>query len=797
MKELIEKYKKHIANGGLKGEIYKWELLGKFRGRPDLNADDFNKEIRNTDFGNLIYPVGIGAMHHLAKDRTEAYKKCFIALFDESNPLEMRLDAFNAGTLELYRQLVPDPKLSHHHDERTMATCLAFHNPDKYPLYKDSFYRAYCKYLGISVKGKGRKYLHYIELLNEFIRNYILPDKDLQTMVDDLIPSEYYRDPNRLLLAQDILYQMLDVKDAAVITKKTAEGGESKHPLNQILYGPPGTGKTYNSINKALEIIHDHEKFDIDWEDRAAVKSKFDELKDEGRIVFTTFHQSMSYEDFIEGIKPELVNSTESDAGDLETGFVNYEVKPGIFTALCDNARVITTKTTKRVNWSTPKFYKMSLGGKHKPEQHQWCIDNNKIALGWGGTNDLSEYVKITQWSAYRDTFAADNPELVKDSRFNTQSTYAFLHMSINDVVVVSRGNHIIDAIGIVKGPYKYSDQEEVGFYHFRDVEWIATNLNLAPDRFLRKEVSQQSIYEFNKKDIKLEAFEQLTAEDAQTSSPAPYVLIIDEINRGNVSQIFGELITLIEEDKRLGKPESLEVTLPYSKKRFGVPSNVYLIGTMNTADRSVEALDTALRRRFQFSEMMPKPELLEPSMLLQRLWLQYASLNWSDPKWINIESKFLELHDATIIDRKAYEKLENENDLQQLASKFDEVIDFNGISLSELLRTINKRIEKLLDKDHQIGHSYFMNVFRVEDLKQAFSKNIIPLLQEYFYGDYGKIGMILGEAFFENNMNENIAFKSFFDYPGDELSEKPIYCLRNLDNIENGEFMNAVKSII
>lgn len=272
-------------------------------------------------------------------------------------------------------------------------------------------------------------------------------------------------------------------------------------PLNQILYGPPGTGKTYNTVFEAVKILEPNNTYS--WDE---AKEKFDYYKDakQGQIVFTTFHQSMSYEDFVEGIKPKPDNKK-----------VTYSVEPGIFKKLCDEAR--------------------------KPKN--------------------------------------------KDKN---------------------------------------------------------------------------------------------------------YVLIIDEINRGNVSQIFGELITLLEDDKRIGEKFELKVRLPYSNEDFGVPSNLYIIGTMNTADRSVEALDTALRRRFSFEEMMPNTSLLSTNV--------------------------------------------------------------DGINLQEVLETINKRIEVLKDREHQIGHSYFMKCQNKDDIKFVFENKIVPLLQEYFYGDYEKIRLVLGSDFVKEN---------------------------------------------
>ncbi|WP_240329003.1 McrB family protein [Helicobacter suis] len=204
-----------------------------------------------------------------------------------------------------------------------------------------------------------------------------------------------------------------------------------------------------------------------------------------------------------------------------------------------------------------------------------------------------------------------------------------------------------------------------------------------------------------------------------------PYILIIDEINRGNIAKIFGELITLIEPSKRIGNEESLKVTLPYSQESFGVPNNLYIIGTMNTADSSIALLDIALRRRFSFVEMMPKSTLL--------------STNCS------------------------------------------------GVDLQELLEAINKRIGFLLDQDHSIGHAYFLDLETLQDLQDCFKNKIIPLLQEYFYDDHAKIDVVLnGNGMLEAKEFKDISqglLKDFVD------PDKKIYTLTEASGWEVGHF--------
>ncbi len=368
-------------------------------------------------------------------------------------------------------------------------------------------------------------------------------------------------------------------------------------PKNQILYGPPGTGKTFSSITKALSIIENIDESTLKEELRSVLKERFDKLLKKERIHFSTFHQSMSYEDFIEGIKP-ITKGTD----------VIYEIEDGIFKKIADEARI---------NWLQSKNPNNNFEVLFEQLKKEWQENEN------------SE-LRIPMKSSYFDII--DIREKNIDFRKSSGGTGHDLVIStLKDIYL---GNRVMES--------------GLAVYYYPLVEKLKT-------------------YKTGASTVKLEN----------------YVLIIDEINRGNVSQIFGELITLIEEDKRLGKEESLEVTLPYSKEKFGVPPNLYIVGTMNTADRSVEALDTALRRRFSFEEMPPKTKVVEEK-------------------------------------------------------------GFSDYARVEIMKKINNRIEVLLDSNHTLGHAYFIK----DNFKSSFENEIIPLLQEYFYNDYGKIGLVLGKGF-------------------------------------------------
>lgn len=789
--QLIEDYKDKIEETQNAKEVYKWRLIQDYQVKWDDNTSDFNGMLTSIDFDNLVFHMGLTVLKQIAKVYPTELRDTFKYLYDETLPLQKRIDGFQSKVTKLYNKLGVN-NLPTHQDERNIATFLAFRYPEKYTLYKWSFYYQLCKALGLKEAPTGKKYCHYLSLVKDFLEHCVNKDDQLIQLKKEFLTEDCHPDPNNMILAQDILYQMLDqtsrcsywkigskagsngnsiwpeMKQNSVVsigweklgnlssrdaltkqnlanellsegyyTKKgiasrkageilnfyqnikpgdivvicegetalgiakvngdyefnqtldfphyraveilaeptslkISDGPQTSvykidNPLtivsierminnpqlaeepkpkganvapevsskNIILYGPPGTGKTYNTINKALEIIGES----VESIGRVELKKSFDRKVAEGQIVFTTFHQNMSYEDFIEGIKPQEASDKEGNP------IITYKVEPGIFRKIC------------------------------------------KAASKKEGVNTFDEvYDQFLEDIQSNDSLTFRTPTHKKPFRLSVNTVkncVAKAETNVGTPMVVTKNmlrEYVLNAEILDWKPYTTG----IGDY-------IKSNYNLT-----------------------------VGPQNPQTK---PFVLIIDEINRGNVSQIFGELITLIEEDKRLGGKEQLEVTLPYSKEKFGVPANLFIIGTMNTADRSVEALDTALRRRFSFVEMPPRYDL---------------------------------------------EGLQKE---------------VEGYKLADILRKINRRIEKLLGKDNLIGHSYFLCVNSTEDLRAAFQNKIIPLLQEYFYGDYGKIGLVLGEGFFQDvdeDEGEDI-FASFGSYDSAGLDERRVYHLAEL----------------
>ena len=427
--------------------------------------------------------------------------------------------------------------------------------------------------------------------------------------------------------------------------------------------------------------------------------AEYRRLTNEGKIEFVTFHQSMSYEEFVEGLRP--VTESEQDS-ETSAGF-RLEPSPGIFHRISKRAEVGTGAAPDKnkakvvqqdlVTLEGRSVHRMSLeeaGTRGGEAIFEEAIENSITLFGFVDHDWSAEvyenYDNIHAWCEQTDE------ELYATPNWVAAMTHHFRNkVSVGDNLVVSKGNCQFRAIGEVRGDYEYSRRENGHYSHRRLVQWLWIDRDGVPvDEIHDRNFTRKTIYGLEKDRLNIAVLERYmnfgpaSGEDAPTQ-PEHFVLIIDEINRANISKVFGELITLLEQDKRLGAKNEVRVQLPYSKKRFGVPRNLHIVGTMNTADRSIALLDTALRRRFTFQELMPDPMVLSE--------------------------------------------------------------DVGGINLRVLLSTINERIEYLFDREHQIGHAYFTGCRSRADVEDVMRHKVIPLLAEYFYEDWAKVAAVLGDG--------------------------------------------------
>jgi len=490
----------------------------------------------------------------------------------------------------------------------------------------------------------------------------------------------------------------------------------SQQPSNIVLYEPPGTGKTYRTAYEAVALCDGDADFDETEEGREALLERYRELEAEKRIAFVTFHQNYDYESFVEGLRPE----TGDDEG-TSVGF-RLEARPGIFREICALAEQSRTRpapasNTAGFDFSGRNFWKMGQGAiGSEDEVYDAALAEGYIALGWGGSIDWSPE-RFSSFEAIKSEWLSQNAEDRTQSNW-TQIWPFRSEMKIGDIVIVPYGNRAFRAVAEVTGDYRYVPEAE-GFYaHRRDVKWLLKLDEPLPlDTIVDGNFTQRTLYSIATKRVNQAALARLIAGDEEAvvpeqenGEPDQFVLIIDEINRANISKVFGELITLIEPDKRLGMANALTLTLPYSKKRdFGVPANLHIIGTMNTADRSIALLDTALRRRFTFQEMAPRAELLQVR---------------------------------------------------------------DGIDLREVLSVINDRIEYLIDREHRIGHAFFMGCASRAAIDGVMRDKVIPLLQEFFFEDWSRIQAVLGDGF--------IASRKIAPPPGLEGDDRDSWFVRD-----------------
>ena len=449
------------------------------------------------------------------------------------------------------------------------------------------------------------------------------------------------------------------------------------HPLNTILYGPPGTGKTFATFERCVEICDQTR----DKLTRERIRSRYNELVREGRVEFITFHQSYGYEEFVEGLRPE----NRGDGG----GF-RLAVRDGVLKRISKRAR--SAPAPSPVN---RRYFKVSLGDQEVFEE---CMKDGCVRFEWPSDEDWS--------GAHFDTKGSVMDHIEERWGSNARGWHAAIctkafrcDVNRGDIIVVpektdgavkpatgSRTEY--RAVGEVVGDYQWDPRSSPSSWpHRRAVRW-----------HWKADGKVEPVAGFQDRDFTIFALHRIRPERPEAllkhlgkdPNRLRHVLVIDEINRANIAKVMGELITLLEDDKRAGADNEIAVTLPHSKERFTLPANLHVLGTMNTADRSIALLDTALRRRFVFEEITPDPSLL------------------------------------------------------------DEAGRATGVDLSEVLRAMNDRLEWLVDRDHLIGHAWFFGARSREELDEVMRRKVIPLIAEYFYDDWEKVRAVLGgtEAF-------------------------------------------------
>ncbi len=475
-------------------------------------------------------------------------------------------------------------------------------------------------------------------------------------------------------------------------SRMTSDHFDQTPATNMILYGPPGTGKTYHTAWEAVRLcLGDTEATPyLGNEKRNELMAEYRRLVDSGRIEFVTFHQSMSYEEFVEGLRPKTAQSLDPEApqdDEISTGF-RLAHEDGVFKRISERAANDRGDAGAGGLVRTRRIYRLRLTGEDWRGDLQRAIGEKEIAWRFGGDTDWSA-PEYEDWEAIKQRRRVDDAS-VKGNHATVYGTWLVrAGAATGAYVMLTVGRDKVVAFGRFTGEYKFTPSSEgEGARHTRPVEWLWSD----PAGFDRSVFYQipftplHPIYPLERDRIDWQALESaVLGAEVKPANPRPHVLIIDEVNRANISKVFGELITLLEPDKRLGMANEIRLTLPYSKNRFGVPPNLHIIATMNTADRSIALLDTALRRRFTFRELMPDPSVLPA----------------------NVE----------------------------------------GINLQTLLRTINERIEYLFDREHQIGHAYFCSCKSRDDVDDVMRYKVIPLLAEYFYEDWSKVAAVLGDT--------------------------------------------------
>lgn len=713
----VEEYKKELPNTR-PNELFKWQAVQWFQDHWNIDAENFQQMLL-TAFGKSAsllaarHFFALEMISSFAEKEPELVRNMFKELFDESLPLLDRAINFELNAKEILKNHFADLK-NDYQNFNAISTYLWFKYPDKYYIYKSGDYREIAfQFFNLGKddlpSGTKKRYeeltqcIELYDVLNEALKK----DTELIQVSDAYLVDGCYLDELHHILAVDFVFFYTQNKEklgnivmnSKLSLNNNSQGSLLSHQLNQILYGPPGTGKTYKTVEEAVAICDPDFKYDS----REQLKKRYDDLIENKQISFVTFHQSFSYEDFVEGIRAKT-----------ENGQIEYEIEDGIFKEICQLASVKENKnlTEGIQDLKDREVWKMSLGDTLNDSEssiYDECLENNYVLLGYGYALDYSD---CNNMKAVEQKVLDEIPNSTKNDFVITAVNRLKNSMDIGDLIVVTDGNRKFRAIAEITGDYFLLPNEERNSYRqARPVKWLRVFESSIPVSAISTvNFSQMSIYQFYTHKLKIDQLLEYIQPAIQDNDKSKnYVLIIDEINRGNIANIFGELITLLEPSKRAGNDDACSVTLPYSKESFSVPNNLYVIGTMNTSDHSLTKLDLALRRRFEFVELLP----------------DYGLLN------------DIEVHD---------------------------------VNIGEMLKIMNERIEILLGRDHLIGHSYFLPLENAENredmLSDIFKNKIIPLLQEYFFEDWERIQWVLND---QNKKDKRFQFVNLMKNNGDK----------------------------
>ena len=665
MKALIDVFRNGKPFNGYYEE-YKWDLLDRSEGKDVLAVFD---GLRGENV--IDNPRTDSVIKYLVENEADKTKVCCQHLTDESVSLNERLAAFKSEI----KALCPSKWKNTANDERTASGLLTCVYPETYTFYKDEIYKNICDYFGYTSRKAGKKYEHFLELINGFVKSY---GEEIQQIMLNQIKG--FKNKPLNLAVQTLFWCMKDYMKEELKNKMTTETNNSSKETwydywvltwerrkNVVLYGAPGTGKTYDVPEFAVRLCDP--AFMAAEPSREEIVSRYNQLKREKRIAFTTFHQSLDYEDWIEGLRP-VVN---------ENSQVTYEIESGIFKKLCEEAERPVVKDKQVGIADNAVVWKVSLAGTGDNNVRRECMENNHIRIGWDGYGPVIS--DETDWSVYNG-----EGKQILDAYINK--------MKIGDIVMSCYSSQTIDAIGVVVSDYEFDDSLP-NYKRVRRVNWLVKNIN---ENIVEmndgKTMTLGTVYRLNSitLDNVKSILEKYNTSSKMEENDKAYVMVIDELNRGNVSKVFGELITLLEADKRKGRINAESVVLPYSKKGFHIPNNVYLIATMNTADRSLGSLDYAIRRRFAF--IAEKPFGLEVEGFNEELFELVSSL---------------------------------------FVKNFDEYKE-SGWDQTLKLEPADTLSEEYKPEDVWIGHSYFLmqDEEGEDNTINRLLYEIIPLLEEY-----------------------------------------------------------------